>query len=145
MRGFQKNQNGFTLLEVLLSIVLLGIILTSFAGLFAQSAEFTKRNDQKLTAVQISQKVVNIIEENVTKQSLIDDNIVDSAGKVIGGSRILSQAEIEDDISQTLNPGFIVSAVITNSSAENLIQYKIIVQEKTNLKNQSETFTYIRR
>lgn len=140
-----RNQQGFTLIEVLLSIILLFIILTSFIGFFTQSALFSNKNEQKFGTMQTAQKVINLIEMDVTKQILQNDLIVDSAGNVINGIHNLSKSQIENYIDDTIDPNFDASAVLTNNSSENLIQVKLTIKDLKNLGNISETYTYIRR
>ncbi|WP_409270816.1 type II secretion system protein J [Neobacillus sp. SCS-31] len=139
-----QKQGGFTLLEVLLSIVLLSIILTSFLGFFTQSASFAKKNQYKLDTLQTAQQIVNLIELNVTKQDLMENNIIDGNGLVLNGTKTLNQIEVEKLIDQSTGPHYKVSATVTNS-AENLILFKVIVQDPANPGNTSETYTYIRR
>jgi prepilin-type N-terminal cleavage/methylation domain-containing protein len=97
-----ENQNGFTLIEVLLSIMLLSIILTSFIGLFSQSAIFTQKNGNKLNTMQTAQTVIHMIDSNVTEGDLrigmtdasgntitspvLDDSGNDVSGPIINGS-----------------------------------------------------------
>lgn len=140
-----EKQNGFTLIEVLLSIILLFIILTSFMGFFTQSALFSKKNEQKLGTIQSAQKVINLVEMNVTKQILENDMIIDSNGNVLNNTCLLTKAEIENYIDDTIDPNFDASAVITNNSSENLILFKISIQDLKKPDNISETYTYIRR
>ncbi|RDU35040.1 hypothetical protein DRW41_19865 [Neobacillus piezotolerans] len=144
MKTLQK-QGGFTLLEVLLSIVLLSIILTSFLGFFTQSALFAKKNEYKLDTVQTAQKIVNLIELNVTKQDLMENNIIDGRGFVLNGTKTLNQIEVEKLIDESSGSDYNVRATVTNNSAENLIMFKIIVQDPAGPGNTSETYTYIRR
>lgn len=61
-----KQESGFTLLEVVASIVILEIILTSFYSLLIQSAKATKQSEEIIDATYIAQ---NIMEEsyNISK------------------------------------------------------------------------------
>lgn len=52
-----KNEKGLTLVEILASIVILSIVLTSFYGLFIQSAKFTKVNEDNLVASNLANQV----------------------------------------------------------------------------------------
>jgi Tfp pilus assembly protein PilV len=140
-----KNQQGLTLIEVLLSIIILFIILTSFIGFFTQSAIFSKKNEHKLGAVQTAQKVINLIEISLTKQMLQYDSIIDSTGQVMNGTHSLSKTEIENYIDETIDPEYDVNAIITNNSTENLIQFKVTVKDLNDPSNNSKTYTYIRR
>jgi prepilin-type N-terminal cleavage/methylation domain-containing protein len=137
------SQKGLTLVEVLVSIVLLAIILTSFISFFTQSALFTKKNDQKLDTMQTAQKVVNLVEIEITKQDLIENLIINSSEQVIKTS--LTKTEIEGLINDNIDPRYDVRVKISKNSSQNLIMFKIIVQDPTNTGNKSETYTYIRR
>lgn len=53
-----KKESGLTLIEVVASIVILSIVLISFASLFLQSTKHTKYNKEKLTAVEVAELVV---------------------------------------------------------------------------------------
>lgn len=146
MKIFQK-QGGFTLLEVLLSIVLLSIILTSFLGFFTQSAIFTNRNEEKLSALQTAQKVVSLVELKTTIAQLQTKNIVGANGKVI------SPGVVYDDKTQfnqlfnfTIDTGFKVALQFSDGPENSkLVQCKVLVTDgKVPPNTKSETFTYIR-
>ncbi|MEH7300184.1 PulJ/GspJ family protein [Neobacillus drentensis] len=143
MKDSFHSQQGLTLVEVLVSIVLLAIILASFISFFTQSALFTKKNDQKLDTMQTAQKVVNLVEIEITKQDLIENLIINSSEQVIKTS--LTKTEIEGLINDNIDPRYDVIVEISKNSSQNLIMFKIIVQDPTNTGNKSETYTYIRR
>ncbi|MEH7439882.1 prepilin-type N-terminal cleavage/methylation domain-containing protein [Neobacillus drentensis] len=138
-----QSQKGLTLVEVLVSIVLLAIILTCFISLFTQSVLFTKNNDQKLDTMQTAQKIVNLVEIGITKQDLIDNFIINSSEQVI--KTPLTKTEIEALIDDTIDPRYDVKMEISKNSSQNLIMFKIIVQDPISAGNKSETYTYIRR
>lgn len=137
------SQKGLTLVEVLVSIVLLAIIITSFIGFFTQSAQFTKKNEQKLDTMQTAQKIVNLVEIEITKQDLIDNLIINSSEQVIKTS--LTKTEIEGLIDDTIDPRYDVNVEISKNSSQNLIMFKIIVRDPKSSGSKSETYTYIRR
>ncbi|ALC89783.1 hypothetical protein AM500_08360 [Bacillus sp. FJAT-18017] len=145
------NQEGFTLLEVLLSIVLLTIILTSFLGFFTQSAIFNKKNEQKLDTMQTAQTIINLIEINIEKQDLIILNLIDANGIVLNKPKSLNKLELEQYLGEPISSDYTISALMDNSSfiinntAENLIMFKVIVQNPADSNDKSETYTYIRR
>lgn len=66
------KQDGFTLLEVLVSIVLLFIILTSFFTFFSNSLIFSGKNEEELVSFNLASKTLKIIQdkyENTLDQS----------------------------------------------------------------------------
>lgn len=56
-----NNPKGFTLVEVLASMVILFIILMTFAGVFSQSALFTQATEESLQATTLVQRVIDEI------------------------------------------------------------------------------------
>jgi prepilin-type N-terminal cleavage/methylation domain-containing protein len=56
MKVYFQSQEGLTLIEVLVSIVMLSIILISFIGVFTQSAQFNNKNRQKLGTIDTSRE-----------------------------------------------------------------------------------------
>ena len=132
------NQDGLTLLEVLLSIVILTIVLTSFAGFFSQSAIFVKKNEEKLSTSQTAQQVVNLIEVNVSKNILL-------ANTECADFRCnFDKNGLEVFLGQTLNSSYKISVDFT-PSVEELVKVKVAIIDNDDPDSSSETFTYIRR
>lgn len=52
------SNKGFTLIEVLASIILISIILLSFAQIFMQSNKFMHRNNEQLVVINLADAVV---------------------------------------------------------------------------------------
>lgn len=73
MRKFKElNQSeGFTLIEILASIVILGIILITFLSFFSQSMLFSSKVEQNLSAVNIADRVLYEFKENIDASSLV--------------------------------------------------------------------------
>ena len=62
-RIFFSGQRGFTLIEVLVSVAILGIISVSVLAFFQQSYDFTKRNESKTVGMNVARNVVNYLEQ----------------------------------------------------------------------------------
>jgi len=72
-RNFSLSQQGMTLIEIMLSIVILGIIGVSFTGFFTQSARTTSHSEQMMDAMYIAQTCMEeIINESFEKCRDID-------------------------------------------------------------------------
>jgi prepilin-type N-terminal cleavage/methylation domain-containing protein len=74
MKENYSKQTGFTLIEVLVSIVILSIILTTFFSFFGQSLVFSGKNEEKLVAYNLAGKTLRIVEskyKNTINQSLL--------------------------------------------------------------------------
>lgn len=63
MKKYIHNDRGVTLLEILLAITLLSIVFIAFFGFFIQSAKYTQVNKEKLSAVDVAEKIVARIHE----------------------------------------------------------------------------------
>lgn len=132
------DQKGLTLLEVLLAIVLLFIVLASFAGFFTQSAMFVKKNEEKLSISQTAQQIVNLIELNLKKSELAA--VSDCAALPC----TLENEELSTLIGSTAAGSYSISTDFSPGE-EGLIQVKVTVTDTDNPKSSSVTFTYIRR
>lgn len=133
-----NNEKGLTLLEVLLSIVLLVIVLTTFASFFSQSAMFVKKNEDKFSSTQTAQQVVNLIEQELSKSELANSSECQML------SCTLNKDQLAILLDHTIESPFSISAIFSQS-VEGLVQVKVSVTDTNNPENFSETFTYIRR
>ncbi len=71
-KNYRFWNNGFTLLEILLTLVILSIILLSFMSFFSQSSLFTQKNNEKLTAINLAQEtIVTIKNQSVYFQKVV--------------------------------------------------------------------------
>jgi type II secretory pathway pseudopilin PulG len=132
------NEKGLTLLEVLLSIVLLVIVLTSFASFFTQSAMFVKKNEDKLSTTQTVQQIVNQIEVSLSKNEVKTSSVCGAL------PCILEKNELSDLLGSPIASSYNISAEFADS-VEGLILVKVSVKDANNPESFSETFTYIRR
>lgn len=132
------DQKGITLLEVLLSIVLLVIVLTSFAGFFTQSAMFVKKNEDKISTTHTAQQIVNLIEVKLTKDVLTTSNECPTLPCNLDRDKLSGLLDRSFDNSQK------ISAELSKGSEE-LIRVEVSVQDTNNPESNSRTYTYIRR
>ena len=61
--NYLKNERGLTLLEVLLSITILGIVLMSFLSFFSQAYSYTKKNEDKTVGINVARNVLYYFEQ----------------------------------------------------------------------------------
>jgi len=132
------EEKGLTLVEVLLSIILLVIVLTSFASFFTQSAMFVKKNEDKLNTSQTAQQIVNQIEVSLSK------NDVKTSSACGALPCIVEKHELSNLLGSPIASSFNISAEFADS-VEGLIRVKVSVKDVNNPESSSETFTYIRR
>jgi len=64
-----KNNNGFTLIEVLASITILGIVLTVFLSFFSNSMTFSVKTEDTLTAINLAEKELHNVTSNFKTKS----------------------------------------------------------------------------
>ena len=57
----RKNENGFTLVEVLASLTILFIVFISFFTVFTQSALFTRSNEETLQATNLANRAMDVM------------------------------------------------------------------------------------
>ncbi len=59
----RSSEKGLTLIEVLLSITILGIIATTFLSFFNQAYSYTKKNEDKTVGINVARNVLNYFEQ----------------------------------------------------------------------------------
>lgn len=59
-----RNNRGFTLVETLISTIILGVIITGFFQFFIFSQKTTTNNQDKLVAINVAQKALEQIKES---------------------------------------------------------------------------------
>lgn len=81
LRKILSSTNGLTLVEVLLSLTILGIIMIGIMQFFTQAYSFTNSNQNKTTAINVARNAMIYIE----KQSFIETkkNLEDYPADVI--------------------------------------------------------------
>lgn len=57
------NARGLTLVEVLVSITILGIIMTTFLSFFNQAYSYTKKNENKTVGINVARNVLYYFEQ----------------------------------------------------------------------------------
>lgn len=143
-----RNEQGLTLLELLLSITLIGIVLFTFMGFFTQNAIFIQNNEKKLSTSETAQKVINHIESNFKKADLFNSGIINSNGTVVNGSFITTSDVTPNEFIPTpIDPSHLITVEISNFTKDSsliFIQVKVTVQDMDKPNNQSETFTFIK-
>ncbi|MFI8685595.1 prepilin-type N-terminal cleavage/methylation domain-containing protein [Rossellomorea sp. NPDC077527] len=58
-----KNNRGLTLIELLVSITILGIVLLNFMNFFLQSSTYTNNNQKKTVGVNVARNVLMFMEK----------------------------------------------------------------------------------
>jgi type II secretory pathway pseudopilin PulG len=72
MKTFHRyfNANGLTLIELLGSIVIIGIIFASFFTFFSQSMLFSTKVEDKFSGANIAERIIFEADRDLTKQDL---------------------------------------------------------------------------
>ncbi|QFT90065.1 hypothetical protein FIU87_15480 [Bacillus sp. THAF10] len=63
MKKLFKEQKGFTLLEVLLSLTILSVVIIGMMSFFQNSFHYVNENEDKTIATQIARNVMNYVEK----------------------------------------------------------------------------------
>lgn len=80
IRRILRNRKGLTLIEVLLSITILGIIATSFLSFFNQAYSYTKKNEDKTVGINVARNVLNYFEQqdfDLIKDAYLSDSSIE--------------------------------------------------------------------
>lgn len=118
-----KNNRGFTLIEILASITILGLLLTAFFQFFIFSQKTTTSNQEKLVALDIAQSVFEQIKKNAYPEvTSVDIDADDDYPKVYNFETVCSIGD-EDTVNQCAKR-------YTISSNNKTFHIKIIVDKK---------------
>lgn len=74
MKAYFNNQNGLTLLEVLLAFSILTIVFIAFLTLFPQVGTFNQITDEKMKAINVAKQQLVIVQNDFGEKFL--DNIM---------------------------------------------------------------------
>lgn len=83
-----KNNQAFTLIEVLASITILGIVLTVFLSFFSNATLFSSKTEDKLTAINYADKALYDVKNNMP-----DTNEIDKCGT--GTAKLLDSKDFQ--------------------------------------------------
>lgn len=64
MKKYLFKQDGLSLIEVLASVVLVTIVLTTFFSYFIQASTFSSKNEEKLVAYNLTSQTLSIIKDS---------------------------------------------------------------------------------
>jgi prepilin-type N-terminal cleavage/methylation domain-containing protein len=138
-----SNKRGFTLIEILVSVVLLFLVLTIFMGIFSQSALFQKNNELKLSVSQTAQKVVTLVDLNINKKKLLDASIIDAN---LSGTISNTDPRFSALIEAQINDPYSISITFNKLIIENItfIKATVMVSDNSKIKTESTTYTFIK-
>ncbi|MFJ7826936.1 type II secretion system protein J [Psychrobacillus sp. NPDC096623] len=145
-----KNTNGFTLVEILASVVLLTVVISLFLSIFPQMSNMNNRNGENLDAANAAKELLMLVKENYT----LDDSTNNLKGNILDFS--ISQNNttsiIVEGTYKALNDKIFFAEVkiekngaISNSKIDNLYQVTIKVKNRQeDSKALATTYGYIR-
>jgi prepilin-type N-terminal cleavage/methylation domain-containing protein len=74
MKKLMKNEKGYTLLEVVLSLSILSVVLLVFFGFFIQGKTFSVQTQSRMSADQLSQEILEKVKSSTFQADLTVDN-----------------------------------------------------------------------
>lgn len=78
MKNLIYNNKGMTLIELLASITILGFVVIIFMGFFSQGMLFSTKVEDKLSSINVAEKVLNEAQNNdieYTGESIVIDDL----------------------------------------------------------------------
>ncbi|WP_191567014.1 prepilin-type N-terminal cleavage/methylation domain-containing protein [Metabacillus idriensis] len=139
-----SKQSGFTLIEVLASIVILTIMFSVLSGFFVNSASYSNTFDKKLTAVQLSK---SLLEKYQAEGFDIADNKIGLIPEKLSGEEIADKLGLTSEMFDTSYYEATVSFQNPDRiQTDKLIKITVTVSAKTGNKSaSSELKGYIRK
>lgn len=152
-----KNNQGLTLIEIIASIFLIGLILTSFFTLFIQSSQYSNNNEDKLHVTNftrdLSSRVEKITIEDLILNGFIKEEDIKKENFILTLPNSTTTTEELLTLLDINNPNYDVKLELRpgpkgiESSDTSLIEVTIYVSTKDTdgINTNSKTFTYIGR
>ena len=140
MKNHIRNENGMTLLELLLSMAILLIIFTVFFQFFSQTALFTMKNEEKIKAINIARETISEIKELSDKDAIIEKKLNEQYifQQTIQCAEMYTKNDQEYNINICFEDG-------DKDLPKQLVKVTVSVQHQVDRLAQTETFTYVNR
>ncbi|EMR05198.1 hypothetical protein C772_02870 [Bhargavaea cecembensis DSE10] len=150
IRAFKRNEQGLTLVEILATLVIIGIVFIGIMAIFPQMTFFNERTEVKLDAMSIARAEIELVKQ-VQVQSF-DTNIGTELEEIhpdveVVNSTAGSSGEII--LSYQLPNGYYVEAFIYPAEEDEqfhpvyLHQVHLVVMEGGTSRKMSETYAYL--
>jgi len=133
------NEKGMTLVEVLATLVLLGIVFVGFMSVFPQMTSFNKITETKLETMNLARKELGIILSEPPREDFIKE--VNKSVKDRIWTDKYNRAEYSVEVDYYTNPDLKPSIIIAKAGQVSL--YKIHIKVIKDDHQISETFGYI--
>lgn len=101
-----KSQKGFTLIEVIASLALIGIVAAVFLSVFTFGIDEIFSMGRKSTATKIAEQCINVYYQNVDSNGHYDD----------ANMTLKTTAEAEIATIRSANPAYIVTNTVTGQA-----------------------------
>jgi Tfp pilus assembly protein PilV len=145
--NIMNNDKGLSLIEVLLSVTILGFIFISIMGFFSQAYDYTERNESKTVGINVARNVLYYMERQDFER-LQKKYLDSSTTKELTKSNCNDQLGDEDvfvgNCSQILetvvnNVTYSATVTIENHKDPNLKSYLIPLKVRVNWSDQETT------
>lgn len=125
---YKKGQKGFSFVEIMLGVVILGVLIVPLLGLFSSSSRATKSTVERAMALNLAADVIEYVRsipyDSISKEHLDDifTNNEDIAKTTNANSEYRREIEVmEGDINRS------ITSEDTAITTQILMKYKIVV------------------
>ena len=147
MRKNLRDEEGLSLVEVLASIVILGIVFVSFMMIFPQMTLFNKKTEAKLETMNLARQEIALIKKNSYSSPLKQGDILLAFGGTVPPDVPEGVIRINYDKNDYLyEVDFYTEPVLgfdSESHPENIELYKVHLKVLVDGKQNSESYGYI--
>lgn len=133
-----KNEKGFTLVEVLAALTILGILFISYMTIFPQMTKMNERTGAKLETMNMAKETLVSVKENPAQ---LDESKRVEPAEIRDGETYYLHAEDEEVYKIILNCYNDGSVKCSDKNPDTL--HKIHIKIDKNGRQDSETFGYI--
>lgn len=143
-----KNNSGFTLIEILASVVLLTVVLSMFLSIFPQMANMNNRTGDNLDAANVGKEVLvkmkKLSYENITSKTnlpIANTTYTNSTSNIqISGTYVTNDKNYNVKFNLNKTPD-----VEINNSTTKLRRFSIEILDDQNKNTLTTTYGYIQK
>ncbi|WP_345239941.1 type II secretion system protein [Pontibacillus salipaludis] len=141
----KNNENGFTLLEILAALAIMGVLVVVMIPFFTNYAVFTSKAEENVDAINLAEKVMYEVVEDYPLQSYISSASIancDTTPNLLPSRNGLPKNISGDKVYEV--KGLLCSRPGKQRGGENINLYQLKIELWNEQTMVTETFTYIK-
>lgn len=141
----KKNEKGFTLVEILASLTILGIVFISFMTIFPQMSNLNSKTEAKLETINIARKELPVWKEDPLPLNRNNDLVIIKEDSVTKPGYIIYEYSYKNEPSFTYRVTCKRESDLPTTQKGEVKLYRIHITVLKGEREISETFGYMQK